>query len=62
VITITYFRFKVDCRMAELKREAAREGITISEMVESALQQLLLRSQRKRQKMTALPTQAMEGR
>jgi hypothetical protein len=64
--------------MAELKREAARQGVTMSEMVESALR-LLLRSQRKRQKMTALPTfhsggalvdiadrdalyQAMEGR
>jgi Arc/MetJ family transcription regulator len=64
--------------MAELKREAARQGVTMSEMVESALR-LLLRSQHKRQKMTALPTfhsggalvdiadrdalyQAMEGR
>jgi Arc/MetJ family transcription regulator len=64
--------------MAELKREAARQGVTMSEMVESALR-LLLRSQRKRQKMTPLPTfhsggalvdiadrdalyQAMEGR
>jgi Arc/MetJ family transcription regulator len=64
--------------MAELKREAARQGVTMSEMVESALR-LLLRSQRKQQKMTPLPTfhsggalvdiadrddlyQAMEGR
>jgi Arc/MetJ family transcription regulator len=64
--------------MAELKREAARQGVTMSEMVESALR-LLLRSRGKRQKMTALPTfhsggalvdiadrdalyQAMEGR
>jgi plasmid stability protein len=34
--------------MAELKREAARQGRTMSELVESALR-LLLRSQRKRQ-------------
>jgi plasmid stability protein len=64
--------------MAELKREAARQGRTMSEMVESALR-LSLRSQRKRNKMGALPTfhsggplvdiadrdtlyQAMEGR
>jgi Arc/MetJ family transcription regulator len=40
--------------MAELKREAARQGVTMSEMVESALR-LLLRSRGKRQKMTALP-------
>jgi hypothetical protein len=36
-----------DSVMAELKREAARQGRTMSEMVESALR-LLLRSQRKR--------------
>jgi hypothetical protein len=64
--------------MVELKREAARQGRTMSEMVESALR-LLLRSQRKREKIDALPTfhsggalvdiadrdalyQAMEGR
>ena len=64
--------------MAELKREAARQGRTMSELVESALR-LLLRSQRKRHKIAALPTfrsggtltdiadrealyQAMEGR
>jgi hypothetical protein len=64
--------------MADLKREAARQGRTMSELVESALR-LLLRSQRKRQKITTLPTfhsggalvdiadrdalyQAMEGR
>jgi hypothetical protein len=64
--------------MAELKREAARQGVTMSELVESALR-LLLRSQHKRQKLTTLPTfhsggalvdiadrdalyQAMEGR
>jgi plasmid stability protein len=64
--------------MAKLKREAARQGRTMSEMVESALR-LLLRSHRKREKIVALPTfrsggalvdvadrdalyQAMEGR
>jgi hypothetical protein len=64
--------------MAELKREAARQGRTMSEMVESALR-LLLRTHRKREKIVALPTfrsggalvdiadrdalyQAMEGR
>ena len=64
--------------MADLKREAARQGRTMSELVESALR-LLLRSQRKRQKIAPLPTfhsggarvdiadrdalyQAMEGR
>jgi Arc/MetJ family transcription regulator len=64
--------------MAELKREAARQGRTMSEMVESALR-LLLRSHRKREKIAALPSfrsggalvdiadrdalyQAMEGR
>jgi hypothetical protein len=64
--------------MAELRREAVRQGRTMSEMVESALR-LLLRSQRKRQKIGTLPTfhsggalveiadrdalyQAMEGR
>jgi plasmid stability protein len=64
--------------MADLKREAARQGRTMSELVESALR-LLLRSQRKRPKIVALPTfhgggavvdiadrdalyQAMEGR
>jgi hypothetical protein len=35
--------------MAELKREAARQGRTMSELVETALR-LLLRSQRKRRK------------
>jgi Arc/MetJ family transcription regulator len=40
--------------MAELRREAARQGRTMSEMVESALR-LLLRSQRKQDKMAALP-------
>ena len=41
--------------MAELRREAARQGRTMSELVESALR-LLLRSPRKRQKIVALPT------
>ena len=64
--------------MADLKRDAARQGRTMSELVESALR-LLLRAHRKRQKVVALPTfhsggavvdiadhdalyQAMEGR
>jgi Arc/MetJ family transcription regulator len=67
-----------DIVMAELKREAARQSRTMSELVESALR-LLLRPQRKRHKIVALPTfrsggalvdiadrdalyQAMEGR
>ena len=67
-----------DTVMAELKREAARQGRTMSEMVELALR-LLLRSQRKWGRIPALPTfrsggavvdvadrdalyQAMEGR
>ena len=41
--------------MAELRREAARQGRTMSELVESALR-LLLRSRRKREKLIALPT------
>jgi hypothetical protein len=64
--------------MSELKREAARQGRTMSELVETALR-LLFRSQRKRGRIAALPTfrsggtlvdiadrdalyQAMEGR
>jgi Arc/MetJ family transcription regulator len=43
-----------DTVMAELKREAARQGRTMSEMVETALR-LLLRSQRKRNTIPALP-------
>jgi metal-responsive CopG/Arc/MetJ family transcriptional regulator len=67
-----------DTVMAELKREAARQGRTMSDLVESALR-LLLRSQRKREKIVPLPSfrsggilvdiadrnalyQAMEGR
>jgi plasmid stability protein len=41
--------------MADLRREAARQGRTMSELVESALR-LLLRSQRKPQKIVPLPT------
>ncbi len=41
--------------MAELKREAARQGRTMSELVETALR-LLLRSQKKRKTLLALPT------
>jgi hypothetical protein len=64
--------------MAELKREAARQGRTMSEMVETALR-LLLRSRRKQDPPPPLPSfqsggalvdiadrdalyQAMEGR
>jgi hypothetical protein len=67
-----------DSVMAELKREAARQGRTMSELVETALR-LLLRSSRKRAEVPDLPTfrsggtmvdiadrdalyQAMEGR
>src|SRR5262245_36149238 len=67
-----------DTVMAELKREAARQGRTMSELVESALR-LMLRSHRKQAKLVPLPTfhsggalvdiadrdalyQAMEGR
>ena len=44
-----------DTVMAELKREAARQGRTMSELVETALR-LLLHSQRKRGTVPALPT------
>jgi Ribbon-helix-helix protein, copG family len=44
-----------DSVMAELKREAARQGRTMSEMVETGLR-LLLRSQRKRGAVPVLPT------
>ena len=44
-----------DTVMAELKREATRQNRTMSEMVETALR-LLLRSQRKRGAIPALPT------
>src|SRR4029450_11675179 len=44
-----------DTVMAELKREAARQGRTISELVETALR-LLLRPQRKPGRIPALPT------
>ncbi len=67
-----------DTVMAELRREAARQGRTMSEMVETALR-LLLRPQRRRGTLPPLPTfhsggalvdidnrdalyQAMEGR
>jgi Arc/MetJ family transcription regulator len=43
-----------DTVMTELKREAARQGRTMSEMVETALR-LLLRSQRRRGTLPALP-------
>ncbi len=43
-----------DTVMAELKREAARQGRTMSDLVETALR-LLLRSQRKREAIPTLP-------
>jgi hypothetical protein len=43
-----------DTVMAELKREAARQGRTMSELVETALR-VLLRSQRKRGALPPLP-------
>ena len=56
----TAFRMKTTLNIdetvvAELKREAARQGRTMSEMVETALR-LLLRSQRKRVTTPALPS------
>src|ERR1700686_2628245 len=44
-----------DTVMAELKREAARQGRTMSELVETALR-LLLRPQRKQKALPPLPT------
>jgi hypothetical protein len=44
-----------DTVMAELKREAARQGRTMSELVETALR-LLLRAQRRREALPPLPT------
>ena len=44
-----------DTVMAELKREAARQGRTMSDLVETALR-LLFRSQRKRGAIPVLPT------
>lgn len=44
-----------DTVMAQLKREAARQGRTMSELVETALR-LLFRSQRKRDALPPLPT------
>lgn len=41
--------------MAQLKREAARQGRTMSELVETALR-LLLRAPRKRKDLPPLPT------
>jgi Arc/MetJ family transcription regulator len=41
--------------MTDLKREAARQGRTMSELVETALR-LLLRSQKKRNLLPDLPT------
>jgi Arc/MetJ family transcription regulator len=43
-----------DTVMAELKREAAHQGRTMSELVQTALR-LLLTSQRKRERVPGLP-------
>ena len=48
-----------DTVMAELRREAARQGRTMSEMVETALR-LLLRSKPRRGKLPPLPTFSSE--
>jgi hypothetical protein len=44
-----------DSVMAQLKREAARQGRTMSELVETALR-LLFRAQRERRPVTPLPS------
>jgi plasmid stability protein len=44
-----------DTVMTRLKREAARQGRTMSELVESALR-MMLRSSKKREKLPPLPT------
>jgi plasmid stability protein len=44
-----------DTVFAELKREAARQGRTMSDLVETALR-LMLRSQRRRRRLPNLPT------
>jgi len=44
-----------DTVMAQFKREAARQGRTMSELVETALR-MLFRSSRKREKLPPLPT------
>jgi hypothetical protein len=49
-----------DTVIAELKSEAERRGCTVSELVESALR-LLLRSPRKRNVLSDLPTFNSEG-
>jgi plasmid stability protein len=43
-----------DTVMAQLRREAARQGRTMSELVETALR-LMFRSQRKREDLAPLP-------
>jgi len=44
-----------DTVMVRLKREAARQGRTMSELVETALR-MMLRASRKKQKLPPLPT------
>jgi len=49
-----------DSVMAFLKKESARRGCTMSELVESALR-LLFQQQKKRQELPPLPTFKSEG-
>ena len=49
-----------DTVMAQLRKEAARQGRTMSEMVETALR-LLLRPQKKKEEIPPLPTFHSEG-
>ncbi len=49
-----------DAVMAQLKQEAARQGRTMSELVESALR-LLLRTQRGQRELPPLPTFKSSG-
>lgn len=49
-----------DSVMASLKKESARRGCTMSELVESALR-LLFQQQKRRQELPPLPTFKSEG-
>lgn len=50
-----------DAVMAQLKREAARQGRTMSELVESALRSALRGARRKREALDPLPTFSSGG-
>ena len=50
-----------DTIMKRLKAEAARQGVTISELVESALRQLLDRPHSKQTKLPPLPSHDLGG-